>query len=93
MMRDTPYAKELCRGSKRWDDASEARIERLRIKQSGQEEIRFSWWKAGRMTPRPLDLPEADLLALFEDALAQGVFTEDFRTKLAALCRAEGASR
>lgn len=72
-MRDTPYAKELARA-----DVGGQRIERLYVKESGAEEIRFSWWKDGRMQARPLDLPEHELLALFREAVQQRVFSDHF---------------
>ena len=65
-MRDTPYASEIARASIGFDAANERRIERIHVKEQGQDEIRFSWWKDGRMTPRPLDLSEKDLLTLLQ---------------------------
>jgi hypothetical protein len=83
-MRDTRYATEIQSASLRWPDSdSEARIEHLYIKSSGEHEIRFSWWKNGRMTPRPLDLSEKDLVKLFRSAVRNGVFTDKFKTALA----------
>ena len=75
-MRDTEYARELCEpGVMKWPSGgSEARIEKLLIKETGEEEIRFSWWKDGKLAIRPLDLSEHDLITLFSDALAKGVF-------------------
>ena len=81
-LRDTPYANELCKpGSVKQGD-SECRIERIRVKESDQVEIRFSWWKNGNLIPRPLDLPEEELLQLFKDAIDNGVFSETFKSKL-----------
>lgn len=85
-MRKTEYAEELARGSfSRPNSDSEARIERLKIESSGEEEIRFSWWKDRRLMMRPLDLNEDDLLHLMEKALAREVFTKEFRAKLRKL--------
>ena len=85
-MRDTKYARELCEpGVKKWPTGSEGRIERLLIKESGTEEIRFSWWKEGRLATRPLDLSEEDLLTLFEDAITKDVFTTEFKARLKGL--------
>ena len=85
-VRDTKYARELREpGVKKWPTGSEGRIERLLIKKSGTQEIRFSWWKDGRLATRPLDLSEEDLLALFEDAIAEDVFTTEFRARLKSL--------
>jgi len=86
-MRDTGYARELCEpGVMKWPSGgSEARIEKLLIKETGEEEIRFSWWKEGKLAIRPLDLSEHDLITLFSDALAKEVFSEDFKSKLKSM--------
>jgi hypothetical protein len=76
-MRDTEYATELARASLPLG-ASELRLERLRIKSSNTEEIRWSWWSDGRLAPRPLDLSETQLLELMRLGMEQGVFTTDF---------------
>ncbi len=72
-MRDTGYARELARA-----DIGGHRIERLYVKDRGEEEIRFSWWKDGRMQTRPLDLPEDQLLPLLAEAIREGVFSKRF---------------
>jgi hypothetical protein len=85
-LRDTKYARELREpGVVKWPTGSEGGIERLLIKKSGTEEIRFSWWKDGRLATRPLDLSEEDLLTLFEDAIAKGIFSTDFLVRLKGL--------
>ena len=85
-MRDTKYAKELREpGIVRWPSGSEGRIERLLIKDTQEEEIRFSWWKDGNIANRPLDLSEKDLITLFEDALVNKVFSDHFRSQLKSL--------
>jgi len=86
-MRDTEYARELCDpGVIKWPSGgSEARIEKLLIKETGEEEIRFSWWKDGKLAIRPLDLSERDLITLFSDALAKEVFSEGFKSKLKSM--------
>jgi hypothetical protein len=85
-MRDTKYATELCDpGIFRFPSGNEARIEKLRIKETGEEEIRFSWWKGEKMVPRPLDISESDLVSLFRNALENIVFSGDFRSKLRSL--------
>jgi len=77
-MRDTENATELATASLPSDATNEAKIERIWVKETGQEEIRFSWWKDRRMMMRPLDLPENDLLNLVRNAVLAGVFTPDF---------------
>ena len=84
-LRDTPYAREIARASVDFRDGSEGRIELLFIKSSQQEEIRFSWWRDGRMVPRPLDLPEDALLALMADGVQQRVFSARFVESLREL--------
>ncbi len=77
---------ELCEpGIRQFPSGDEARIEKLHIKETGEEEVRFSWWKDGKMVPRPLDLSEDDLIALFRDALSKDVFSPIFRTKLRSM--------
>lgn len=73
-MRDTPYAREL----KTAMDSQGQAIERILVKDLGQEEIRFSWWKGGKMMMRPLDLPEEELQQLLANAITGGVFSEEF---------------
>jgi hypothetical protein len=72
-MRDTDYATEIVSAVLRFESGDEARIERLLIKSSGKEEIRFSWWKDGRMMMRPLDLSEEDLMRLLVQGIREGV--------------------
>lgn len=81
-MRDTPYARELITANFVFPDNSEGRIERLYVRELQQEEIRFSWWKDGKMMMRPLDLREDELLGLLKNAVRQGVFSESFLTDL-----------
>lgn len=76
-MRETGYAKEVATA-----DINGCRIERIIVKEFGQPEIRFSWWKDGRFQTRPLDLSEQELLPLVEEAIRQGVFSEWFLQKL-----------
>ena len=81
MLRETPYAKEI----RPHAEINGGRIERLEIKSSGEEEIRFSWWKDGRLIPRPLDLPEHELSSLFRKAIENGIFTDGLLQELRAI--------
>ena len=76
--RDTKYATELAKAILSFGGGSEARMERLFVKEKQTEEIRFSWWQDGRMIPRPLDLPEDSLVALIREAIAQEVLSKNF---------------
>ena len=76
-LRDTEYAREIAAV-----EHGEARIERLYVKNEDQEEIRFSWWKDGKLMMRPLDLPENDLLVLLEKALDKDIFSSEFKYRL-----------
>lgn len=76
-LRNTDYAEELVTAG-----SEGGRIERILIKESGEEEVRFSWWKDGRFMPRALDVTEAELLPLIEEAVSKGVFTENFLSNL-----------
>jgi hypothetical protein len=90
-LRDTDYATEIATAKLTIEDAQEeneeARIERLDVKGRGEdgrgeEEIRFSWWREGRMLPRPLDLTEDQLLELLRVAIDKNVFTAKFAIRL-----------
>ena len=72
-MRDTPYATELTTAN-----IDGLCIERLHRKDIDREVIRFSWWKDDNLMMRPLDISEDKLLPLMRDAMAKGVFTDDF---------------
>jgi hypothetical protein len=69
-LRDSPYATELARGELADPKGDCFRIERLRVKATGVEEIRFSWWPKG-MANKPLDLPEQELLELLREAIGR----------------------
>jgi hypothetical protein len=89
-LRDTPYATELAPpASITFPGGSEGRIEYLEFKTGaakGKEGCRFSWWKEGRMLPRPLDVTEDELRELLQKAFRQGLFSgslvEDLREML-----------
>jgi len=85
--RDTRYARELARA-----DIGGHRIERLYVKARQEEEIRFSWWKDGRMQTGPLDLPEHELLPLFAAAIREGVFSKAFLRDLYSILNQLAAS-
>jgi hypothetical protein len=79
VLRDTAYAEELVEPAVyRFNDESEGRIEHLRFKvgdAAGKEGYRLSWWRDGRMLPRPLDLAEDEFIALLQTAVKTGVFS------------------
>lgn len=76
-LRDTSYATEIAPAVLPLHNGDEARIERLRIKSSGQIEIRTSWWKNGHMMMRPLDLSESDFMKLIAMGIRAGVLLPD----------------
>jgi hypothetical protein len=78
--RDTNYATEIATVKLPSGDtgSSWTAIERIFVKHLQQEEIRFSWWEGPRMMPRPLDLPERELLPLMREAIIAGVFSLEF---------------
>jgi hypothetical protein len=82
IMRDTPYATELATASLSYGQ-EEARIEKIHVKDAGQDEIRFSWWKNGNIVPRPLDIPEDDFLKLLETGFGS-VLSDEFLVALKA---------
>jgi hypothetical protein len=85
-MRDTQYATEKATSKVSYGE-DEARMEKIFVKEQEQEEIRFSWWKNGNIVPRPLDLPESDLLQLIENGFGNVLsyeFLADLRSRIDA---------
>ena len=89
-LRDTKYARELATAKLPSGPSGSAfvAIERIYIKQADQVEIRFSRWEGSRMMPRPLGLPEEELLPLLSAALRAGVFSEAFTEGLRVVVNA-----
>lgn len=86
ILKSTKYCDLLGQGRVEDGDAISA-LERIRVKSSGNDEIRFAYYKKtengkDRMIPRPLDLSEEELLTLFEDAIENNVFSPYFLKKL-----------
>ena len=82
MARRTGYADELARATLDLGDGNEHVLERIYVHGTAEEEIRWCYYKNGGFVVRPPDLPEKDLLRLFEAAVAAGVFTPRFRQQL-----------
>jgi hypothetical protein len=61
-----------------------AKAEVLKIKETGEEEIRFSWWTqdGAQFQRAPLDMPENDWLRLFEVSINNNVFSPHFKNEL-----------
>ena len=57
-----------------------AKVEKIIINETKQEEIRFSWWtqNGSRFQRAPLDIPENQWLELFEAGVEKDVFSKDF---------------
>jgi hypothetical protein len=82
MAEKTAYADRLARATLDFGDGSEHVLERIHVHDAAEEEIRCCYYKNGRFVVRPPDLPEEDLLRLFDAAVAEGVFTGRFRQQL-----------
>jgi hypothetical protein len=83
--RDTPYARLICEGRLELGDGNEFRVEKLYVKGTGENEIRFSWWKNDRLTPRPMEVTEPQLVKLFDNGIKAGVFSTKFIEELLQL--------
>ncbi|MBI4497134.1 MAG: hypothetical protein HY689_04445 [Chloroflexi bacterium] len=81
-LRQTRYADLCAEARLSIAPDEEVRAERQWVKGSAEEQIRLSWWKHGRMVPRPASLSEAQLVALLERGIAEGVFTPFFLRQL-----------
>lgn len=84
-LRKTKYA-ELCSEARAdLSGGEELRVERIWVKKRQQEEIRWTWWKNGRMIPRPADMTEEQLIVLLDKGIEAGVFSSFFLRQLLLL--------
>lgn len=86
VLKETDYCDLLKQGRLEKKDHVDT-IERIHVKAKQQDEIRFAYYKYNkngneRLILRPLDLSEDELFQLFISAIAEGVFTPSFRSKL-----------
>lgn len=89
VLKSTDYCDLLKQGRLELDPFI-CTIERITVKASGEDEIRFAYYKKTkndneRLILRPLDINENELLMLFADAVSKNVFTSDFQRKLKAI--------
>ena len=81
--RDTKYARVIASAEIILKDGSRAVAERLELKETGETEVRFSWWTVNEVfAPRPLDLTEEDWIRLLSISFQSGVFSQDFMSSL-----------
>ncbi|MBF8118154.1 hypothetical protein [Bacillus cereus] len=86
ILKSTEYCDVLARGKVTSSDHTDV-IERIHVKAKQRDEIRFAYYKPTknnneRLVLRPLDITETELLQVFVDAIANDVFSEDFKSKL-----------
>ncbi len=74
------YAELIETAKIKLDNGDEARAERLIIQETGETEIRFSWWTQDgkQFQHAPLDVSENDWLRLLEEAINHNVFSKEF---------------
>ena len=93
-LRKTPYADEITEPAQiAFPDGSEGRFERLKFKtghSKGNEGYRFSWWKDGRILPRPLDVTEDEFLELMRKALQEEVLSQHALRELRTMLNTGG---
>lgn len=77
-LRETRFLRELAVAKLPAGGKAFAAVERIYVKKTKREEIRFSLWQGARMQAKPLGLPEAELLSLLRTGLEAGVFSDDF---------------
>lgn len=77
-IRETKYCYVLACA---WegDEKDSICLERIFTKKHKCEEIRLAWWKDGRLVTRPADIDAVNWIALFQNAIRQGVFTSEER--------------
>jgi hypothetical protein len=86
-LRDTDYAQERKPpASIEFPGGGLGKVECLQFKKgpaAGKIGYRFSWWKDGKMTPRPLDVTEDEFIELFRVAIKQCVLSDRVILELA----------
>lgn len=86
VLKQTDYCDLLAQGRLEKKDHVST-IERIFVNSKQHDEIRFAYYKPNknnkeRLILRPLDLTETELLQVFVDAIANNVFSADFKNKL-----------
>jgi len=83
------YKKLINEASIKIEEDEVAKIERIVINKTGEEEIRFSWWKDNgvRFIRTPLDLTEENWLKLIEAGIEEEVFSDKFIKELRELLK------
>ncbi|MFA6941267.1 MAG: hypothetical protein WCQ54_09855 [Clostridiaceae bacterium] len=86
------YANLINKATIKIENGEEARAEKILIKATGNEELRFTWWtQEGKKFQRtPLDLKEDDWLKLFGAAVKEKVLSEEFISKLIIILQNRG---
>ena len=71
---ETPYQRTLAQA---WSGTPKDSLvlERIVVKETGEECIRLAWWKNGNIIARPADLEAIEWPTLFANAVQQGVFS------------------
>jgi hypothetical protein len=77
-LRETRFLRELAVAKLPVGGKAFAAVERIYVKKTKRDEIRFSLWQGAKMQAKPLGLPEAELLPLLKTGLEAGVFSDDF---------------
>ncbi|HBG8471218.1 Uncharacterised protein [Clostridioides difficile] len=85
-IKETKYCKVIKQAKLR-DKNIAYGIEKIIVKELNQEEIRFLYFKdtarmEEQLVPRPLDLPEKDLLELIKLSIKHSVFSKNFINQL-----------
>lgn len=85
-IKETKYCKVIKQAKLR-DKNIAYGIEKIIVKELNQEEIRFVYFKdtvrmEEQLVPRPLDLPEKDLLELIKLSIKHSVFSKNFINQL-----------
>lgn len=85
-LKSTEYCDVYRQGKLQSKDHTDV-IEKIYVKDKERYEIRFAYYKPTpkgnqRLVLRPLDITETELLQVMIDAIANDVFTTDFKQKL-----------
>lgn len=75
-IKETDYCYVLAEARTAYGTDNYICLERIFTK-GGCEEIRLAWWKDGKQTMRPADIDATDWVAIFSEAVRNGVFSAE----------------
>ena len=81
-LRKTRYAELCSHATVGESTGDEKRLEKIWVKSRKEEILRWTWWRDGKMLPRPAEMNEPELIALIDRGFQAGVLSSFFLRQL-----------